>query len=110
MEEIEYNPFGYPEVRLEPSLTIFEFVQKAGEVFGEKTFLQYEDRGGAICEVSFRQTADAAKSIALWLTEEYGPSHVALLGGNSFEYASVLLGTTGARSVAVPLDTKLPGP
>ncbi|MBQ9437644.1 MAG: non-ribosomal peptide synthetase, partial [Lachnospiraceae bacterium] len=90
--------------------TIMELVRNAGKAFGHKTFLKWES-DDTVYEKSYAQICGDAEKIAAWTEEkaqEYGhPLHAALLGRCGYEYLAVLLGVTGAGSVAVPMDAQL---
>lgn len=107
---IVYDNGGNPELHAEDTRTIMDLVRNAGKTFGDKTFLRWEIED-TIYEKSYAEICVDAEKMAAWAeewTEEYGHKmHVALLGKCGYEYITVLLGVTGAGSVAVPLDIQL---
>ena len=109
-DHIVYDNGGNPELHAEDVRTIRDLVREAGKAFGEKTFLRWE-KDDTVYEKSYMDIYLDAEKIAAWTEEkalEYGhPIHAALLGKAGYEYFAVLLGLTGAGSVAVPMDVQL---
>ena len=110
-DHIVYDNAGYPEVHAEDTKTLWDLVQNAAKTFGDKIFLRWE-KDDIVYEKSYIEMAAASKAMAAWAAEQRElsggrPSHVALLGRNSYEYLAALFGVTGAGSVAVPVDVQL---
>nr|MCR4891122.1 hypothetical protein [Lachnospiraceae bacterium] len=109
-DHIVYNDLGNPEIHAEEVKTVYDLVERAGELFGEKVFLRYE-RNEVVYEKSYRVFADTARIFAAWARdkkEELGhPVRVSLVGQKGYTYLAVLFGITGASGVSIPLDVQL---
>lgn len=62
-----------------------------------------------ICDRSYRELMENAKSVRKGLCEEsFQGKHIALIGSSSVEWIEAYLGIITGQAVAVPLDAGLP--
>lgn len=89
--------------------TLYDLVNQAGRLYGDKTFLRYETEG-EIREESYERFLQDSNAVTAFL-EQYCKSskrlHVALWGGCSKEYLTSFFGIVSGRHVAIPMDPKL---
>ena len=97
-------------MRPEDTRTLYDLLENAGRLFGEKTFLRYEI-DEVVYEKTYGQFVTDAKKVAKFIAQEgkaWGHDlHVAMLGHNSYEYLCTLMGSVSAGATAIPLDTQL---
>ena len=94
----------------EETKTLYDLLDNAGKLYGDKTFLRYEI-DDVVYEKKYGEFVSDAKRVAKFVQmkgKEAGHDlHVAILGRNSYEYLCILLGTVSAGGTAIPMDTQL---
>ena len=92
--------------------TVFDLVQNVENFYGNQTFLRYQQQG-EIIDITYEEFVESSNSVSAWMTEkmirEGRRLHVAIFGKCSYSYLAVLLGSTSAGAVAIPLDVQLYG-
>ncbi len=90
--------------------TIYDLVHRAGEEYGERVFLRYEENS-VIYEVTYREFAADCDAVAAWAhtwKKKHGSKvRAGLMGSSSHHYLAVMLGVMSSGGVAVPLDIQL---
>ncbi|MCD8023079.1 MAG: AMP-binding protein, partial [Lachnospiraceae bacterium] len=90
--------------------TISDLVHNAGREYDSRIFLRYETQD-VLHEISYRTFTEECDAFAAWLNEQdrtvARKMRVALLGGSSHPYLTVLLGVMSHGNVVIPLDVQL---
>lgn len=97
-------------INRENTKTVRDLVLNAGEEFGDKTFIRYEENE-TIFETSYAEFAAQCQAVAAWVREQdevFGHKvKVGLMGSSSHHYLAVLLGVMSNGNTAIPLDIQL---
>jgi len=90
--------------------TLGELLENAALDYENQVFVRYE-KDGIVYEKGYRTFAMDARAVAHWAVNKSGELgkklHVAMIGKNSYEYMTVLMGVAVSGNVAVPLDVQL---
>ncbi|MBQ8970963.1 MAG: AMP-binding protein, partial [Lachnospiraceae bacterium] len=97
-------------ITYETTKTIRDLIENAGEEYGSRAFLRYENNN-IIYDLSFEKFAGICRIIGAWANaQRTARGHrikAALFGSASTHYIPVLLGVMGSGNTAVPLDIQL---
>ena len=109
-EHIVIDNAGHPEVRFEETHSLYQLLENAGRVFGDKIFLTWA-HDDTIYERSYKELAVESKKIGEWAAQvqrTLGHTlHAGFYGKVGFNYLAALFGVNGAGGVCVPLDVQL---
>ena len=109
-DHIVIDNAGYPEVSFTETHSLYQLLENAGRVFGDKIFITwaYED---TVYERSYKEVFESARRVGEWALEEQKnlghTLHAGFYGRLGFNYLSALFAVNGAGGVCVPLDVQL---
>jgi len=90
--------------------TIYDLLHNAGREYDSRIFLRYETQD-VLHEVSYRTFMEECDAFSSWLEAQDQTvgrkMRVAILGGSSHAYLTVLLGVMSHGNVVIPLDVQL---
>ena len=90
--------------------TLGDLLENAALDYENQVFVRYE-KDGIVYEKGYRTFAMDTRAVAHWAVNRSGEMgkklHVAMIGKNSYEYMTVLMGIAASGNVAVPLDVQL---